>query len=94
VNTKNSHLAVFIIKYKNNTVFGSFLINFYHSFRTVMKEYKIGYVDGDAFKSSLSVTVGGEEVTLDSTYHYGAKIVVRATENVGRSIQHIIVNQL
>ena len=60
-------------------------LNIHPEYRTIMKEYKIGYIGGE-FKDSISVTIGGEVVDLSSTYHYGAKIVIRATQKVGRDI--------
>ena len=60
-------------------------LNIHPYFETHMKDYRIGFIY-EAFKSSVSVTIGGEPVTLDSTYHYGAKIVIRATQRVGRNI--------
>ncbi len=55
-------------------------INIYPSFKTIIKEYKIGYIfTNNDYKNSLSVSVGGEPVTLDSTYYYGSKVRLRAT---------------
>ncbi len=66
-------------------------LNIHPYFETHMKEYKIGFIY-EAFKSSISVSIGGEPVTLESTYHYGASIVVRATQPVGRDITEFKVN--
>ncbi len=66
-------------------------LNIHPYFETHMKEYKIGFIY-EAFKSSISVSIGGEPVTLESTYHYGAKIVIRATQNIGRDITEFKVN--
>ncbi len=60
-------------------------LNIHPYYETHMKDYRIGFIY-EAFKSSVSVSIGGTPVTLDSTYHYGAKIVIRATQKVGRDI--------
>ncbi len=60
-------------------------LNIHPEYRTIMKEYKMGYIGGE-FKDSISVTVGGKPVTLNDTYHYGSKIVIRATQKAGRDI--------
>ncbi len=60
-------------------------LNIHPYYETHMKDYRIGFIN-DTFKSSISVTIGGEPVNLNSTYHYGAKIVIRATQRVGRNI--------
>ncbi len=66
-------------------------LNIHPQFKTVMKDYHIGFIY-EAFKSSVSVTIGGEPVTLDSTYHYGSSIVVRATQPVGRDVTEFKVS--
>ncbi len=60
-------------------------LNIHPYYETHMKDYRIGFIY-EAFKSSVSVTIGGTPVDLNSTYHYGAKIVIRATQKVGRDI--------
>ncbi len=60
-------------------------LNIHPYFETHMKDYRIGFTNSSNTES-ISVSVGGSPVDLNSTYHYGAKIVIRATQNVGRDI--------
>ncbi len=54
-------------------------------YKVNMKEFRIGFTNSNNTES-ISVTVGGEPVTLDSTYHYGSTIKLRATAKTGNEI--------
>ncbi len=60
-------------------------LNIHPYFETHMKEYKIGFTNSNN-TDSISVTIGGEEVTLRDTYHYGSTIKLRATAKLGNEI--------
>ncbi len=44
-------------------------------------DYRISYSfgDGNDYRSSIEISVGGEAVSIDSTYHFGAKVKIKVT---------------
>ena len=66
-------------------------LNIYPTFKVVEKEYKIGFTNSNNI-DSISVSVGGESITLDSTYHYGSKIKLVATAKLGNDITSFTVS--
>lgn len=60
-------------------------LNIHPKFKTIMKEYRFGFTNSNNL-DSISVSVGGEQVTLNDTYHYGSTIKLRATAKLGNEI--------
>ncbi len=60
-------------------------LNIHPKFKTIMKEYRFGFTNSNNL-DSISVSVGGEKVTLNDTYHYGSTIKLRATAKLGNEI--------
>ncbi len=60
-------------------------LDIYPTFKAVEKEYRFGFTNSNNL-DSISVSVGGEKVTLNDTYHYGSTIRLRATAKTGNEI--------
>ncbi len=60
-------------------------LNIHPEFRTIMKEYRIGFINSNN-QSDITVKVGDKLVTLNDTYHYGSKVRLRANQALGKDI--------
>ncbi len=64
----------------------------YPSYTPEFKDYRFGYSFTQSdFRNSIQVTIGGKTGTLDSNYHYGSKIKLKALAKEGYRISEFTV---